>query len=105
APQLPFEDIIAAANLGNWDKVQSLLSSKFGTAGWQPVPLGNVRSLKPVKGGHVYGESEYTFQSSSDQNGQKTEQSAGHKIINNDGDVKEFDFKPKFEQNPFFKLS
>lgn len=53
----------------------------------------------------MYGESEVTFHSSSDLDGQKTEQSAGHKIINKDGLVKEFDFKPKFDQNPLFKLS
>lgn len=61
----------------------------------QSLSLGNIKDLKPVQGGHVYGESELTFHESSDINGQKLEQSGGHKVINDDGKVIEYDFKPQ----------
>ncbi|KAI8438185.1 hypothetical protein MSG28_010806 [Choristoneura fumiferana] len=56
--------------------------------------VSDVRSLKPQGGGHVYAESDVNFKSSSSNNGQYASQSGGHKVINNDGAVSEYDYKP-----------
>ncbi|XP_004932379.1 uncharacterized protein LOC101741030 [Bombyx mori] len=96
-PSFPIGDeLFDAASSGDWEKVHELINSKLNeNDSWKPVSAGSVKSLKPIPGGHVYGESEYTFHSSSDINGQKTDKSGGHKIINDDGKVYEFDFNPK----------
>ncbi|XP_059048071.1 uncharacterized protein LOC131843445 [Achroia grisella] len=92
----PVDDIASAAARGDWDAVHKLLSLSFDNKSiWKPISSGSVKSLKPLGGGHVYGESEYTFHSSSNVGGQTQEQSGGHKVINNDGKVSEYDFKPK----------
>ncbi|KAM3967460.1 uncharacterized protein ACR2FA_009828 [Aphomia sociella] len=93
----PTDDIASAAARGDWDTVHRLISASFDNKKiWAPVTAGSVKSLKPVGGGHVYGESEYTFHSQTNVGGETKEQSGGHKVINNDGKVSEFDFKPKF---------
>ncbi|XP_026758992.1 uncharacterized protein LOC113518326 [Galleria mellonella] len=93
----PADDIASAAARGDWETVHKLLSASFDNKNiWKSVPSGSVKSLKPVGGGHVYGEAEYTFHSSSNVGGQTKEQSGGHKVINNDGKVSEYDFKPTF---------
>ncbi|XP_075969823.1 uncharacterized protein LOC142972505 [Anticarsia gemmatalis] len=91
-----YDDIVEAAKAGNWDQVQAFINGNLAeqNSAWKPVSFNSVRSLKPPQGGQVYGEAEYTFQSSSDFNGQKTHESGGHKVVNNNGKVKEFDFKP-----------
>ncbi|XP_053618016.1 uncharacterized protein LOC128679652 [Plodia interpunctella] len=86
---------------GDWDAVHRLISERFGRQDiWAPssasAAVGSVKSLKPVQGGEVYGEAEYTFHSSSNVNGKTMETSGGHKIINNNGRIEEFDFQPKF---------
>ncbi|KAG6447427.1 uncharacterized protein LOC115441707 [Manduca sexta] len=89
------DDLVQAAAAGNWDKVQKLLSSSIPTNGsWEPLPVANVKNLKPIPGGHVYGESQYTFHSETNVNGETSEKSGGHKIVNDDGRISEFDFKP-----------
>ncbi|CAB3239739.1 unnamed protein product [Arctia plantaginis] len=90
-----FDDIVEAAKSGNWEIFQSLLNANLASnPEWKPVDFHSIKELKPPQGGQVYGEAEYTFQSSSDFDGQKTEERGGHKIINNNGKVKEFDFQP-----------
>ncbi|CAH0767087.1 unnamed protein product [Diatraea saccharalis] len=91
-------DISNAAADGNWDLVHKLISERFNDKTvWEPsISSGSVRSLRPPQGGHVYGEAEYAFHESSNINGKKTERSGGHKIINNDGRIHEYDFDPKF---------
>ena len=90
------DDIVEAAASGDWDQVGKLLTSGLEEDGiWKSLALGDVKELKPAPGGHVYGESEFTFHESSDVNGQKSEKSGGHKVINDDGKVSEYDFKPQ----------
>ncbi|XP_060803632.1 uncharacterized protein LOC106133522 [Amyelois transitella] len=98
-PTDPNEDLATLAARGDWDAVHRLINTRFSRKDiWAPSPesTGNVKSLKPVEGGEVYGEAEYTFHSSSNVNGQKTESSGGHKVINDNGRIQEFDFQPKY---------
>lgn len=96
-----YEEVIKAAKAGNWDQVQELLNSNLGKqAGWKPPSFNSLRELKPENGGHVYGEAEYAYHSASNVNGRTTEQNAGHKIINEDGRVKEYDFTPSTSYTP-----
>ncbi|CAH0695028.1 unnamed protein product [Spodoptera exigua] len=96
-----YEEVIKAARAGNWEQVQKILNSNLGKqAGWMPPSFDSLRELKPENGGHVYGEAEYAYHSASNINGRTTEQSAGHKIINEDGRVKEFDFTPSTDYSP-----
>lgn len=71
---------------------------------FQPVVFDAVRNLKPVDGGLVYGEAEYSFRSASNIDGKTIEDAAGHKVINADGKVKEFDFTPKTDLLPLVSL-
>ncbi|KAL4713864.1 hypothetical protein ACJJTC_015518 [Scirpophaga incertulas] len=91
-------DISSAAASGNWELVHKLINEKFHDRSiWEPTfSSGDVRNLKPIPGGHVYGESQYAFHESSNINGKKTENSGGHKIINDNGKVLEYDFNPQF---------
>ncbi|KAF9423259.1 hypothetical protein HW555_001328 [Spodoptera exigua] len=112
-----YEEVIKAARAGNWEQVQKIgqpydeiqasyneddvLNSNLGKqAGWMPPSFDSLRELKPENGGHVYGEAEYAYHSASNINGRTTEQSVGHKIINEDGRVKEFDFTPSTDYSP-----
>ncbi|KAL0901813.1 hypothetical protein ABMA27_006982 [Loxostege sticticalis] len=91
-------EISDAASKGDWDLVHKLIQQRFETQRnlWEPnVASGSVRSLKPQAGGHVYGEASYSFKTESIVGDKKTENKGGHKIINNDGVVKEYDFEPK----------
>ncbi|XP_028175151.1 uncharacterized protein LOC135086714 [Ostrinia nubilalis] len=99
-PQKEVEISDAASN-GDWNLVHKLIQQRFENQRnlWEPsltIPTGNVRSLKPLEGGHVYGESEYTFRSESNVNGKKTESKGGHRVVNKDGVVTEYDIEPKF---------
>ncbi|MFB9840687.1 hypothetical protein, partial [Actinoallomurus acaciae] len=89
-------DIFAAASKGNWDEVHKLIKDQFNDKSiWEPnFGSGSVRSLQSPPGGHVFGQSEYTFKTSSNVNGKTSENSGGHRVINNDGKVEEFDFQP-----------
>ncbi|CAH0405532.1 unnamed protein product [Chilo suppressalis] len=92
-------DISNAAADGDWDLVHKLIRDRFNdrTMFEPSISSGSVRSLRPPgPGGHVYGEAEYAFHESSNINGKKTERSGGHKIINDNGKVHEYDFVPKF---------
>ncbi|KAJ8735369.1 hypothetical protein PYW07_006989 [Mythimna separata] len=91
-----YDEILAAARENQWDQVQELLRNNFAkNAEFKPAVFEGVRNLKPVDGGHVYGEAEYSFHSASNIDGKTTEDKAGHKVVNTDGKVKEFDFTPK----------
>ncbi|XP_050554719.1 uncharacterized protein LOC118273888 [Spodoptera frugiperda] len=99
-----YAEVIKAAKAGNWDQVQELLNSNLGKqAGWKPPLFDSLRDLKPENGGHVYGEAEYAYHSASNVNGKTTEHNAGHKIINEDGRVKEFDFTPSTSHAPLLQ--
>nr|WDD44673.1 seroin 2 [Ephestia kuehniella] len=92
-------NLASLAARGDWEAVHRLINERFGRQDiWAPAAAsgGNVKSLKPVPGGEVYGEAEYTFHSSSNVNGKTMETSGGHKIINNNGRIEEFDFQPKY---------
>lgn len=53
-----------------------------------------IKSLKPVNGGHVYGESNFEYRSATNVDGHTQEQSGGHKVVNKDGVITEYDYKP-----------
>lgn len=72
---------------------------------FQPPLFDSLRDLKPENGGHVYGEAEYAYHSASNVNGKTTEHNAGHKIINEDGRVKEFDFTPSTSHAPLVSIN
>lgn len=57
-----------------------------------------MRNLKPVPDGQVYGEAEYSYHTASNINGQTLEDAGGHKVINNNGKVREFNFTPDTDQ-------
>ncbi|XP_047025801.1 uncharacterized protein LOC124634305 isoform X2 [Helicoverpa zea] len=108
-----YDEILAAARQQQFDKVQEFpqsetdsedemqLRSNFGknTEVWKPS-FNSVRDLKPADGAHVYGEAEYSFHSASNIDGKTSEEHAGHKIINDDGKIEEFDFTPSSTQFP-----
>lgn len=87
------DEIMSAVKAGNWDEFQRLLNQDLAPRSWKP-DFNSIRNLQPLAGGQVYGEAEYTFHSSSNINGKKNQESGGHKIINDNGKVNEFDFKP-----------
>ncbi|XP_026732078.1 uncharacterized protein LOC113496892 [Trichoplusia ni] len=90
-----YDDVIAAAKAGQWDQVQDLLSSDLAKQEvFKPLSFNNVRNLKPVPDGQVYGEAEYSYHTASNINGQTLEDAGGHKVINNNGKVREFNFTP-----------
>ncbi|KAJ0182711.1 hypothetical protein K1T71_002080 [Dendrolimus kikuchii] len=53
-----------------------------------------IKNLKPIPGGHVYGEAENNFQASANVNGQSFEKAGGYKVVNDDGKVSEFSLQP-----------
>lgn len=59
-----------------------------------------MRDLKPPQGGQVYGEAQFQFHKSSNVNGKVSEDQGGHKVINNNGHVEEFDFTPSPPKSP-----
>lgn len=57
--------------------------------------FSGIRDLKPVLGGHVYGKADLTVRSETALNGKTIEESAsGHRVVNDDGHVSEFNIKP-----------
>lgn len=85
---------------GHHDTLKLQLKTVYNIFSLQSLTFTNVRDLKPPQGGHVYGEAQYAYHTATNINGQKTEDAGGHKIINNDGKVKEFDFTPKPKFGP-----
>ncbi|XP_068626645.1 uncharacterized protein [Battus philenor] len=82
------DDIASAAASGDWNLFQKLLSQGVN---FQPDFEG-IRSLQPQgPDSHVYGEAQYSYHSSSNVNGQKSEQRGGRRIINKNGVVEEYD--------------
>ncbi|GBP90093.1 hypothetical protein EVAR_66592_1 [Eumeta japonica] len=88
-------DIASAAEKGDWDEVHRLLSEEFSLKhNLRPLSEAEIRELKPEKGGYVHAEAISTFKSSSNVGGKTMSQSGGHKIINDNGAVTEFNFMP-----------
>ncbi|XP_068626644.1 uncharacterized protein [Battus philenor] len=93
------DDIASAAASGDWNLFQKLFRNKFQSSrrrlsqgvNFQPDFEG-IRSLQPQgPDSHVYGEAQYSYHSSSNVNGQKSEQRGGRRIINKNGVVEEYD--------------
>ncbi|XP_013177509.1 PREDICTED: uncharacterized protein LOC106124986 isoform X1 [Papilio xuthus] len=108
----PFDqnDISAAAANGDWNTFHRLIQNKFRLArnriedkfklmrrrlsqGFDFKPnFDSIRSLQPDgPDSNVYGEAQYSFHSSSNVNGQKSEQRGGRRIVNKNGVVEEYE--------------
>nr|NP_001299458.1 uncharacterized protein LOC106124986 precursor [Papilio xuthus]BAM18059.1 unknown secreted protein [Papilio xuthus] len=86
----PFDqnDISAAAANGDWNTFHRLLSQGID---FKPN-FDSIRSLQPDgPDSNVYGEAQYSFHSSSNVNGQKSEQRGGRRIVNKNGVVEEYE--------------
>ncbi|XP_068626641.1 uncharacterized protein [Battus philenor] len=104
------DDIASAAASGDWNLFQKLMDQNIQSmrrrmdenmqsmrsrlsqgVNFQPDFEG-IRSLQPQgPDSHVYGEAQYSYHSSSNVNGQKSEQRGGRRIINKNGVVEEYD--------------
>ncbi|XP_013177510.1 PREDICTED: uncharacterized protein LOC106124986 isoform X2 [Papilio xuthus] len=97
----PFDqnDISAAAANGDWNTFHRLIEDKFKlmrrrlSQGFDFKPnFDSIRSLQPDgPDSNVYGEAQYSFHSSSNVNGQKSEQRGGRRIVNKNGVVEEYE--------------
>ncbi|XP_047984590.1 uncharacterized protein LOC125225093 [Leguminivora glycinivorella] len=84
------DDVATAAASGNWAKVHEILRRNFAQS-FGPHAMGDVRSLKPPSGGHVFAEAQSTFEHASSVAGKSSHERGGHKVVNNDGKVAEWD--------------
>ncbi|CAK1601741.1 unnamed protein product [Parnassius mnemosyne] len=81
-------DIAVAAANGDWRSFQKLLSQGLHYG----ENFEGIKNLQPQgPGSHVYGEGEYRYYTSTNINGQKSEQRGGRKIVNKDGILQEYD--------------
>ncbi|CAG4979777.1 unnamed protein product [Parnassius apollo] len=87
APSQENDIAVAAAN-GDWSAFQKLLSQGFDF-GEQFEAIKNLQPQGP--GSHVYGEAGYRIHTSSNVNGQKSEQKIGRKVVNNNGNVEVYE--------------
>ncbi|XP_026320154.1 uncharacterized protein LOC113230436 [Hyposmocoma kahamanoa] len=88
-------DIASAAANGQWDIVQKILEDSYRSK-YSLTPLSQIdlRSYRVNDGEKFYGESDSQFHYSSNVNGKINQRSGGHRIINDNGQVSEYDYKP-----------
>nr|AXY94672.1 seroin transcript 3 [Tineola bisselliella] len=102
---LPYRqnDVASMAVQQKWEELSRLLNeriqARFGLTPVDPnVFQGrhfDIKNLHPTDGGHVYGESKFEYHTATNVNGHEDKHSGGHKVINKDGHVTEFDYTPQ----------